>query len=484
MKRNTFNLSHEHKTSFDMGMLVPVCTQEVLPGDSFIHNASLLCRVAPLAHPVMHNVTASVHHWFVPNRIVWDEWEDFITGSDSVTHPTITLAGDLDLADRFGMYPQAGLVVNALPFRAFNAIYNYNFRDQDLQTERSEDAATIPQVCWEKDYFTTARASPQQGDAVQIAFSSGEADVKGIGWYRGASAPNPDETTGGLIAESGETSTQSGTGGGWQVTNGNAAIAMEVGNAADFPRLYADLSAATGGIDIDDLRRSIALQRIAEARARFGSRYEDYLRFYGVNPRDGRLSRPEYLGGGKQSLSFSEVIATAEGTTVEVGDLYGHGIGAMKSRRYRKMFEEHGWVITTVYVRPKTAYLQAMPRKFTRTTVEDYWQRELETLPWQQVKHREIYAPDDNDTVFGYVPRFDEYRFEFNYASGSFRTTDKDWHMARDLTSEPTLNGSFVTCDPTDRIYSDTSMPEIQANCYNNILARRLVTRSARIASI
>lgn len=480
MRRSMFDLSHEHKTSLDMGYLVPVCTEEVLPGDTFIQNTSVLARVAPLAHPVMHDVTISLHHWYVPNRIVWDEFEDFITGDDTVTHPTKTLDADLELADRFGMYPQTGLTVNALPFRAYNLIWNTHFRDQDLQTERGTDDDTLARVCWDKDYFTTARAAPQQGDAIQLGFSAGSAPVLGIGVADG-------------VAFNGTGAVRQGDGTTFNDTNHFQSAAATVrirgagtgvASSTNYPLITADLSQATGGIDIDELRRSIALQRFAEARARFGSRYEDYLRFLGVNPASGRLDRPEYLGGGKQRLSFSEVITTAEGTNTVPGDLYGHGIGAMRSRKYRKMFEEHGWVITTMFVRPKTAYLQAMPRKFLRTDPMDYWQKELETLPWQQVKHKEIYAPDDNDTVFGYVPRFDEYRFAFNYASGTFRTTDKDWHMARDLSAEPTLNSSFVECTPTDRVYSDTSMPEIQASVYNNIKAMRLVRRSASISSI
>lgn len=477
--RNEFNLSHEHKTSFDMGYLIPICTEEVLPGDTFIHNTSAMCRVAPLANPLMHNVDVSVHHWYVPNRILWDAWEDFITGDDTQTHPTKTLDTDLELCDYFGMYPQTGLVVNALPFRAYNAIYNHNFRDQDLQTERATDDDTLARVCWEKDYFTTARLTPQVGDAISIGFNSGQVDVI---------STNASGERGPMIMRSTAAGTVM-TGANVSLSRDTATGALEDNNGTQGyldpnGSLFADLTTATGGIDIDELRRSIALQRFAEARARFGTRYEDYLRFLGVNPADGRLDRPEYLGGGKQNLSFSEVITTAEGSTTVPGDLYGHGIGSVRSRRYRKMFEEHGWVMTTMFVRPKTGYMQAMPRKFSRTDPMDYWQKELETLPWQAVPHKEIYAPDNNTTTFGYVPRYDEYRHSFNYASGTFRTTDKDWHMMRDLSAEPTLNSSFVTCTPTDRIYSDNSMPEIQASVYNNIRARRLVRRSASISSI
>lgn len=485
MRRSTFNLSHRHLTSFDQGYLVPVMTEEVLPGDTFRGSTNVLARVAPLVHPIMHNVEMAVHHWYVPNRIIWDQFEDFITGeNDALSVPTITLDTDLQLCDHFGIYPETGLVVNALPFRAYNKIYNDRYRDQDLQTARAEDADTLARVCWGKDYFTTARAQPTQGDAVEIGFSAGQAPVTGIGvssqTYNTANA-TAYETGGAGSVTYANARNSSGSGAG-----GTATTYIEQDpNNAGFPNIYADLSQATGGINIDDFRRSMALQRFAEARAMFGDRYEDYLQFLGINPSTGRLDRPEYLGGHKERLDFSEVLATAEGTTVEVGDLYGHGIGAMGTRTYQKMFEEHGWLLTLVHVRPRTQYLQALPKKFTRSDVMDFWQKELEVLPWQEVKRREIYAPGgDATTTFGYVPRFEEYRHAFDYVSGSFRSTELDWHMARNLTSAPTLNSSFVECTPTDRIYSDTSMPEILANVYNKITARRLVRQNTNLRGV
>jgi len=366
----------------DMGQLIPLCTEEVLPGDTWVAETNLLARVAPLAFPLMHNVEIAVHHWYVPNRIMWDDWEDFITGkNDALAVPTHTLDSDLDLCDHFGMYPETGFKVNELPFRAYNKIFNEFYRDQDLQTPRAEDDDTLARVCWGKDYFTTARAAPQQGDPVQLGFSSGEAPVLGIGYINNVAAGNYGSNH---IDAAGNAITDP------SFVTATSRIVFEaetaaVASASNPPLIRADLSQAEGGIDLDDLRQALALQRFAEARARFGSRYVDYLRFLGVNPKDGRLDRPEYLGGGKNSLDFSEVLATAEGSTSDVGDLYGHGIGSLKSRRYRKMFEEHGWVLSLAYVRPKTSYLQAMPRKFTRSDVMDYWQKELEVLPWQQV---------------------------------------------------------------------------------------------------
>lgn len=479
--RSTFDLSHEHKLSCDMGLLVPVACEEVLPGDTFIGSTSLLARIAPQVNPVMHNVDIRVHHWYVPNRILWDEWEDFITAKDDeAVVPTVqaSSSAETELMDHMGAYPSQSLTINALPIRAYNKIWNEFYRDQDLSSARDEDALTLARICWEKDYFTVARAQPQQGDAVQIGFSAGEVNVEyrtangTAGVTRKASDGTAYAATDGLASQAGS---------GALINQGNTNALFYDPNDT----LYADMSTATGGINIDDLRRSIALQRFAEARARFGSRYVDYLKFLGVNPSDGRLDRPEFLGGGKQNVNFSEVLATAEGASTDVGDMFGHGIAGLRSRRYRKMFEEHGWVLSLLSVRPRTAYLEAQPRKFTRSDPMHYWQKELEVLPWQEVPQSEVYALGSASTVFGYVPRYEEYRHGFSYSSGTFRIgTEKDWTMSREFGSAPTLNESFVTCTPTDRIYSDTSMPEVLINAYNSIKARRIVRRMASLGSI
>lgn len=483
LRRNTFRLSHKHDFSVDMGYLVPVACIDVLPGDTFMGATGLLARVAPMVNPVMHKVDISIHHWFVPNRILWEGWEDYITGADdTLTHPTHTITSTNELLDHMGMHPTVGAIVDALPIRAFNKIWNTRYRDQDLQTERAEEEVSMARVAWGKDYFTTARPQPQQGDAIELGFSAGSVPVTGIGKYTNFFDSTPID-----VYETGGSSTVEYA---KNTIMGDAAnttryfYVEEDPDNAGHPNIRADLTQATGGINLDDMRRAFALQRVAEARMRYGHRYEDYLRFYGINPRDGRLDRPEYLGGGSQEIDISEVLATAEGTNTAVGDLAGHGIAAMRTRKYRKMFEEHGWFMTLAFVRPRTQYLHAMPRKFTRTQAVDYWHREFEALPWQQVKETEIYAPGDPNNIFGYVPKYEEYRSEFDYCSGSFRTTELDWHYARNLQAAPTLNSSFIECTPTDRVYSDTSMPEILATAHNSIMARRLVRQHASIQSV
>ncbi len=481
MKRSSQNLSFIHNLSFDMGQLIPLACIDVLPGDTFIQKASILARVAPMVKPVMHPVEIRVHNWFVPNRIIWDDWEAFIVGNEgSATYPVLTPASapDTVLYDHMGVEPVTGVAWDALPIRAYNKIWNEFYRDQDLATARLEGDLTIARIAWGKDYFTTARANPQQGASVEVGFSAGSAPVEGLG--------SSNQTFGLNNISAYETD---GTGTvnfvkAKKIEDAQSVFLEEDPSNSGFPNLRADLSQATGGIDINELRDAIALQRIAEAREFFGSRYVDFLRWYGVNPRDGRLDRPEYLGGGRQTISFSEVLATAEGTSTAVGDLFGHGIAGVRQKPIRKMFEEHGWMISCISVRPKGIYQNGVPKRFLRTEPTDYWHRELELLPWQTISELEIYGGGTRANVFGYTPRYDEYRETQSYVSGSFRQgTEEDWTLAREFASLPTLNESFITCTPSDRIYADTSMPELLVTANMQINAKRLIAPNSRMSN-
>lgn len=477
MKRYNHDLSFEHSLSLDMGVLVPIGAIDVLPGDTFRHAAACLARVAPLQNPVMHDCEVRIHNWFVPNRIMWDEWEEFIVGNEgSATYPTVSAANATEAAllDHLGIEPVTGVSVDALPVRAYNMIWNEFYRDQDLSTARTTDQLGLARVAWGKDYFTTARSSPQQGTAVDVGFSAGNVPVLGIG----INNPPSSASAGGFRQSDGTIF----SGDDWDESM--LRVAEDPTNTG-YPDIYADLSSATGGININDLRDAISLQRIAEAREFFGSRYVDYLRWYGVNPRDGRLDRPEFLGGGRQKISFSEVLATAEtGTSVDVGDMYGHGIAGVRQRPIRKMFEEHGWFVSVMFIRPKGVYQNGIPKRFLRTEPTDFWHRELELLPWQSVDELELFGGGTPGTIFGYVPRYDEYREVKNYVSGTFRQgTEEDWTLAREFASAPTLNESFITCTPSERIYQDGDMPNIMATVQHSIQARRLVAAQARMSN-
>ena len=475
--RYQHNLTHEHKTTCDMGWLIPVAALEVLPGDSFLMSTSALARVAPQANPVMHSVELRFHSWYVPARILWDPWEDWITGADDTSEmPKVTVSatpGENQLFDYLGIPPAAaGVQISALWIRAYNKIWNYRYRDQELQTEVAEDSTGLQRICWGKDYFTTCRPQPQQGveGGAQVTFAQ-DIPVKGIGLD-----PSNLSWVNSTIRQSDGSEVNHSV-----QSAGTAPAHLVQKGTTGFPNVRIAAGTVGGTVDLDDLRRAVAMKRFQEARIRFGDRYEDYLRWLGVNPSSGRLDRPEFLGGGSRRVAFSEVLSTAESGSVKVGDLYGHGIASARSRRWRKTFEEHGYVFTMMSARPTTNYEDGIPRKFTRFDPMDYWQKEFEILPWQEVMGREVHWSHPIDNVFGYQQRFDEYRHEMSHVSGSFRRggTEADWHMGRQFESPPALNASFVQCTPTDRIYQDKSMPELIVRVNHRLTARRFVRQNA-----
>lgn len=502
MKRNKHSLSNYKLMSGDMGELLPCGLTEVLPGDSIQQATNIFLRVSPLLAPVMHPVHVSVRHFFVPHRLVWDNWENFITGgpdgNDASVFPTITLSyqsGSPDtgtgivgeLADYLGCPTKVnGLEVSALPFRAYGLVFNEYYRDQDLVTPLTVATADGPDsttntllqnVAWEKDYFTASRPWTQKGPEVTIPLT-GDAPVKGI-----AKLDQTYDLAPQTVYETGATQTQLWPLNTAQLVDGglakqNFAIEEDVNNAG-FPGIFADLSSVTAA-SVNDLRLALALQRYEEARARYGSRYTEYLRYLGVRSSDARLQRPELLGSGRQTVQFSEVLQTAEGTD-PVGELRGHGIAAARSNRYRRHFEEHGYVVSLLSVRPKTMYAQGSHRTWNRRTKEDFWQKELEHIGQQEVLNKELQADHTTpDGVFGYSDRYAEYRTTPSTIAGEFRTSDLDyWHMARIFSSDQALNSAFVTSNPTKRINAVQTNDVLWMMAQHSIQARRLVSKNA-----
>jgi len=483
MKRNKFSLSNYKLLSCDMGELVPIGLTEVLAGDSIQQSTSALVRAAPLLAPVMHPVHVNIHHWFVPHRLVWEDWESFITGGpdgmDASVFPTITAPGSGgfpvgSLADYLGC-PTAinSLEVSALPFRAYALIYNEWYRDQDLNTALTIDDTSGPDTttsttlqvgCWEKDYFTSARPWEQKGPSITVPLGT-TAPVE-----RTSNAANP------LLAKQLGSNTNAGSAG----VEIDAGGRLQNTAAVDFTidpqgSLYTDLTGASA-VTVNVLREALALQRYEEARARYGSRYTEYLSYLGVRSSDARLQRPEYLGGGKSTIQFSEVLQTAEGTA-PVGEMRGHGISAGKTNRYRRFFEEHGYVITLCVVRPKTIYGNGLSRTWNRRSKEDFWQKELQHIGQQEVLNKEVYGGHTTPNgVFGYQDRYDEYRRSESSIAGEFRTTTLNfWHMARIFASDPALNADFVNCVPTERTFAVPSEDVLYIMAKHRIAARRLV---------
>lgn len=485
MKRSKFSLSHYKLLSCDLGELIPIGLTEVLPGDTIQQNTNLLIRCSPMLAPVMHPVHARIHHWYVPHRLVWDDFEDFITGGpdgmDDSTFPTITIGGGTgaavgSLADYLGVPTGVNNIeVSALPFRAYNMIWNEWYRDQDLQTERviattsGPDTTTntaLMNCAWEKDYYTSARPWEQKGPAITIPLGT----TAPVTMNATAAAWKPRTTAG---AQLGAAALEADASGFLQNTSGIDAKFDPNGT------LSVDLSGASA-ITVTALREALALQRFEEARARYGSRYVEYLRYLQVRSSDARLQRPEYLGGGKQTIQFSEVLQTAEGTN-PVGELRGHGIGAMRSNRYRRFIEEHGYILSFLSVKPKTIYAQGLNRHWNRRTKEDFWQKELQHIGQQEVLNKEIYAAAASPNgTFGFQDRYDEYRRTESSIAGEFRTTALDfWHFARIFSSEPALNAGFVNCVPPERPFAVPSEDVLYCMANHSIQARRLVDGSS-----
>jgi len=217
-----------------------------------------------------------------------------------------------------------------------------------------------------------------------------------------------------------------------------------------------------------------------EARARFGSRYPEYLRYMGVRYSDARLQRPEFLGGGRDVIQFSEVLQTGPGTD-PVGDLKGHGITGMRSRRWRRTFEEHGFLFTFIVVRPKSIYADGLERPWNRRFKEDFWQPELQFIGQQAILNKEVdFSHATPDGVFGYQDRYDDYRSAWSRIAGDFRTTLDFWHFARIFGSSPALNEEFIECVPSEEPFAVPSEDVLYITANHSIQARRLVVPTGK----
>lgn len=496
MKRGKFSLSHYKLLTCKMGQLIPVTWFEALPGDTIQQATSALVRCAPLVTPVMHPIQVRFHHWFVPNRLLWTNWQNFITGGpdglNNSAAPFISFnnQGVSTLADYLGV-PTAGLAgatkFNALPFRAYDLIWNEFYRDEDLQTALTVSLADgadvtsntgLQNVSWEKDYLTSSRPWALKGATVTLPL--------------GTTAPVITSGSAFSLAESPGTLNP-----GALQRSGAGAGAVNIGSAGGGAGsnlfynqgLSVNLSGATA-VDINTVRHAFALQRFEEARARYGSRYTEYLRYLGIRSSDARLQRPEYLGGGKNTIQFSEVLqtgGTSTGAQTGVGTMAGHGISAMRTNRYRRFFEEHGIVMTLMSVRPKTMYSQRVKRAWIRGldplfvgttgTKEDYWQRELQHIGQQGINGLEADPQALQSTTFGFQDRYDEYRREESSVAGLFRTTLNNWHLSREFAGAPSLNATFVSSVPTTRVFADTANDNLYVCANHNIQARRLLSR-------
>lgn len=493
MKRSFYNLGKYKLLTADMGKMYPIGVTEVLPADSIRMHSNAFVRFAPMVRPIMHPIQAHIMHVFIPHRLSWEKaqeaglatgtWEEFITGGktnqDTQTVPTINTEEDSakSLLDFMGIQPTDNIDVNALPVIGLNLFWNEFIRDQDLQQERAFTDISVPNVSWQKDYFTTARPWEQKGDEVTIPLGTSapvrNIDGNTLNFYIDGPTPYPvrsnnDGSNLGVFAAGGP--------------NNDAPI-------SDLTGLSADLSNAEA-VPINEFRRAFALQRFAENRARYGSRYAEYLRMaFNVKNRDARLQRPQILGGGRQTLSVSEVLSTVKqdepgqsGSLGPLGDLGGHGIGMLKTNRFQRFFDEHGYIISVMFIRPKAIYTQGMERHWLYRDKEDFFQKELSFIGQQAIYNNEVFADADNGmNIFGYSDRNRHLRESRSDVAGEFRTSlMNDWHLGRDFGSTPpALNNEFITCNPSKRIFADQTNDTFWLMVNHSIKAKRVVPKSA-----
>lgn len=498
-RRSAFDRSHEQKLTTNFGRLTPTYLEEILPGDQFRVKTEVLLRFAPMIAPVMHRIDVYMHYFFVPHRIVWDQWEDFITGGDdglqAPAFPVCQITGDTrggkgTLSDYLGVPITSGTAaapptISQIPFRAYHEIWNEFYRDENLQTKfdwsdpTDTDFYQTRQRAWEKDYFTSAFQQPQKGPPVIMPLT-GDADVtyNTFSTIVTADGSIPTETISNLEGSGGAgTDTQNLEAG--FPTAANQSVRIENIDGLDL---------TNAGVTIEDLRRSARLQEWLELAQRGGSRYIELIEsMFGVRSSDARLQRPEYLGGGKMPVSVSEVLNTTGIITGETGapqgDMAGHGISVGTTKSFQRSFEEHGYVMGIMSIMPKTGYHQGIHRHWKRFDKFDYYWYQFANLGEQAVPNEELYydyadATGANDEVFGYQQRYAEYKNACNKVHGDFRTTLSYWHMDRIFGSRPTLSANFIECDGTERIFAvddSGATDKLWVQMWHNVKCRRMM---------
>ena len=519
--RSVFDRSHGYKTTFNSGYLVPFYVDEVLPGDSFKLTATLFARLATPIVPFMDNLYLETFFFFVPNRLVWDNWQKFNgeqknpTDSTDFLIPTVSGANvqNQTLWDYFGLPTNVNkkLKVNALPFRAYNLIFNEWFRDENIQESLKVPTGDGPDNLSDynlvrrgkrHDYFTSCLPWPQKGPGVEISLG-GTVPVSGdVSFYRQVGSFHVDngissvnnwsdkvlfkETSPFIIGA--KDSNWGGSGnvplqGAFSPSDPHPAkisyFAGKYGITSD--GFTADLSKASP-ISINDLRQAFQIQKLYERDARGGTRYTEILRsHFGVISPDARLQRPEYLGGSSARISINPVQQTsATNETTPQGNLAAYGVVSDSFNGFSKSFVEHGYVFGFVNVRADLTYQQGLNRMWSRQGRFDFYWPVLAHLGEQAVLNKEIYAQgtDDDDKVFGYQERYAEYRYYPGQITGKFRSTDSQpldaWHLAQKFSSLPTLSAQFIEDNPpVERVVAVTSEPQFLFDSYIRLKCAR-----------
>lgn len=536
-KLNAFDLSHNHYTTLDFGYLYPVMWQECVPGDIFSLNVESLVRALPLVSPILNNITMELEAFFVPTRLLWKNWEDFITTidqdsippksfeglppvafeSDAGTFPDKTLKEIIQtsksLWEYFGLpteFPQEILdkkvkdLKDYLPigflFRAYYKIYNDWYRDENFQEVIDFTDVSVDYQCkrraWHKDYFTASLYSRQKGTAPSIPLT-GIGSAVFSAWNNSLRTPAIPAQNGLNVRDINQTSLQIGstvdqnvaksygvTSGSSQDLNGHILVnvagtsesnLVDSGFQTYLNQNSIDLS-NVGTFDVSDMRDMFAIQRFLEGLQIYGSRYIEVLQgVYGTSPTDARLQLAERIGGMSFNVRISEVLQTSESGTTPQGTQTGHGLGVSQGGFNNYKCEEFGYYIVLASIRPPAVYKNRLPRELFRKSLLEQFSPYFVNLSFQAIHNREIYGQltEDDNKVWAYQGRYDEMRERQSYISGLLRNELGSYIQVRDFTKLPAMNSDFIQCDPDDDIFAVVDKDKFICNFYFALKALR-----------
>lgn len=487
-QKSMFDLSHEKKLSTRMGRLTPILVLEAIPGDKFTGSSEVLVRLAPLLAPIFESLILYVHFFFVPNRLLWSEWEEMITGGrlgvgiDPATAPIppyyrlnalAHVTGPSQLLDYLGVPPgdyaafPNSATIDAMPVLAYNKICQDYYFDRNyiadgyfenpipsdsglLVSTNVANANPLPRVRdWMKEYFTAALPFTQRGTEVLMPLA-GTGTVTYDPYSTVLTADGVPAAADALIT----------------VMPGGIGQLDVAGAGAGTPGRIENIDEVVldaFSVSINDLRSAVRLQEWLERNAVGGSRYVESIQaHFAVRPQDSRLQRAEFLGGGRIPIKISEVVTTAysensEAEVIPAANLNGHGVTYGNTNRFRYFCPEHGFIYGIASIMVKPSYYQGLPRMFKRPTFLDYpWPTfaklgEQEVHKWELVMDADSITPDVNGnfTLFGYQSRYSDWKQCHNSLHGLFRTSLKFWTMVRDLdaSAELELGAEFVNFD-------------------------------------
>lgn len=534
MSRSRFDRSSSYKTTFNVGQIIPFYVDEVLPGDTFSIDTSKVVRMQTLLTPVMDDIFLDTYYFFVPNRLTWSHWKQFMgENTESAWIPSVEYEvpqltapeGGWNIgtiADYLGIPTGvSGLSVNALPFRAYALIMNEWFRDENLSdplnipvtdaTVQGVNTGTfvtdvakggLPYTAAKyHDYFTSALPAPQKGPDVTIPVAEAA-----TAYVYPAATLNPNlqerfntlrwsDSQGNPVTGAAQYDSYIGISSGGYTFDRNLSSSLGTGSVKQMmpANLVADFSGTSQVASINQVRLAFQIQKFYERDARGGTRYIEILKsHFGVTSPDARLQRPEYLGGNRIPININQVVqsSSTDASGTPQGNTAAYSLTSDNHSDFTKSFVEHGFLIGVMVARYRHTYQQGLERFWSRKDRFDYYFPVFANIGEQAIKNKEIYAQGTvkDDEVFGYQEAWADYRYRPNRVTGEMRSSAPQsldvWHLGDDYKSLPSLSDSWIREDSktVNRVLAVSD--NVSAQLFCDIYIRNLCTRPMPLYSI